>query len=132
MTAAGKQRQARPRRRFILGLGQDAAAGGDHRISGQHDGAGMAAGDQRRLLTRQAFGMGARLLTGLHSFVQIGRIDRIGHQPQPGQQIEPARAGRSENQPHGRAQSSGAMVTVMPSSAGVKAIWQESRLAGVR
>jgi hypothetical protein len=24
------------------------------------------------------------------------------------------------------------MVTVMPSSAGVKAIWQESRLAGVR
>ena len=100
MTAAGQQLHAGAERGLVLDLGQDPAANRDHRVGGEHQRFGMALLDRIRLLDRQPQRMDARQFAGGNALVDMGGIDRVGHDADPGEQVEAARARRSEDQPH--------------------------------
>ena len=100
MAAAREQGHAVAQRGLILDLGQDPPTDRDHRISGQHQIVGKQRGDRGGLLASQPLGMDARQFAGGDAFIDFGGVDGIGHNPDPGQQVEPARARRRQDQAH--------------------------------
>ena len=96
----GQQRHAGAQRRLVLDLGQDPPADRDHRVGGQHQRVGLARRDRLGLLARQPQRMVARQLALGHALVDVGGDDGIGHDADAGEQVEAARARRSEDQPH--------------------------------
>ncbi len=98
--AARQQRHAGAQRRFVLDLGQDAAADRDDRVGGKHQRVGMQRGDRRAFsrARRSAWSRGSSPLRD--AFVDVGGNDRVGHDADAGEQVEAARARRGEDQPH--------------------------------
>ena len=83
----------------ILRLRQDTSATGDDRVSSQHEGALMTGCYRCGLSDREATCENAWQLTRQRRFVDIGRIQRVGRETYPHQQIASTRRGRSKHQP---------------------------------
>ena len=96
VAAARQQFETAARGRLVLGLGKDAAPGGDHRVSGED--MGRVARRGQRLFARHAAGIIARQFRLERRLVDIGGRDRVRCHPQPREQFAAARAGGSEDQ----------------------------------
>ena len=96
MRAAGELAEAGGRLLDQLGLGQDAAADGDHRVGGEDERAGqlrIVLGEIHRrgeLLLRQAAGEIARQLVLLRRLVDRRRHDAVGLNADLAEQCEAA------------------------------------------
>jgi hypothetical protein len=104
MRAAGEQFQAEGGLLHHLGLGQDAAADGDHGIGGEHQRIGADAGLARLLLRRQRLEVGeangelARQFALLRRLVDMRRHQVLGLDADLVEQREAAGRGGSQNQ----------------------------------
>jgi hypothetical protein len=83
----------------IARLAKDAAAQRHRRIRTKHD-VIRTGHHRRRLLARQTRGIGPGQFALPGVLVDIGRQDRIRHDAKLRQKLFPARAARSEDQPH--------------------------------
>jgi len=89
MPATRQQLQAPARRRRIDGFWQNAPATGDYGVGGENVGAGMAGHHRPGLLLGEPYGMDRRQLIGVRGFIDVGRIDAVGLQPDLAEQFEP-------------------------------------------
>ena len=89
MPAARQQLQAPARRRRIDRFRQNATAAGDHGVGGENVGAGMAEHNRPSLLLGEAHGVDRRQLIGVRGFIDVGRVDTVGLQPDLAEQFEP-------------------------------------------
>ena len=99
VAASRKHLEALPGRAFILGLGQDPPAAGDHGVGAEDDGAGMASGHLLGLEARQTNGIAGRRLALRGRLVDVGGVDGGGLETDLAEKLPPARRSRSKHQP---------------------------------
>ena len=119
MAPSGKERHASSKRQFILDLWQDSAADCDYGVGGENQRFGVFGGDGHGLRLRKTQCMLARELALGDALVNVGRVDTVRSDADPGKQVEAPRTRRSEDQPHER---NSARITGRASSAGHEAI----------
>ena len=91
MAAARQEREAAPRSVLAVGLWQDPLTCRHDGVGGENDRRGVARGHRERFRLRQPYDVKARMLALQRSLVDVGGIDRSGHDPDPREQIETAR-----------------------------------------
>ncbi len=94
----GQQFETAARARFVHRLRLDAPTAGDDCVGGEDVVAGVARHYGAQLFFGEAQCVRRRLLVSTRRFVDFGRIDPVGLDPDLPQQFEPARRSRGKHQ----------------------------------
>ncbi len=101
MAPSGQQPEPGPRLGRLLGLAEQPAPHGHHRVGPQHIGIRRAGGGRGGLGLGQPQGQAAGRLLGTGGLVDVGRLHPVRLQPDLAQQVQPPGAGAGQHEDRG-------------------------------